>query len=494
MASSICWRCLTDASSQHTLRQAARHPPRTVYVPTLSFSTSPAPHGKPPNLKNTTSGAKVPPKKGAKTLIIGKKKVTPENRARRPAPGERKALRKRIVLSNVNALEVPGMQDISENNMFDGRLESQVLGFSGQLVDQLRAVEAFKSSQGWGLFRRPGTLMRRETLDMGKMIADMSSGDGPRKTVRRIVVGERGSGKSMMLLQAMTMAMLKGWTVINLPEAQDITIGHTPYQPLPASTPTQYIQPAYLSRLLRQIPTANPHLATLQLSQSTSQSTIPIPIAPNMSLARLASLGASDPDLAHPIFTVLITELLAPGRPPLFLGLDGLAHAMQPATGYTAPNMKPIHPHDLMILNWYLSFLCGGSSAAALPNGGIVMAATSQSNAPQIPALDLALSQLEGARTTRAGQTVARKERVPFMRYDERVLDALLKDGAGGGKIGVQRLQGLSKEEARGLLEYWARSGMVRERVSEGFVGEKWAVSGGGVVGELARAVVEMRV
>ncbi|KAI4196430.1 MAG: hypothetical protein LQ348_002309 [Seirophora lacunosa] len=222
-----------------------------------------------------------------------------------------------------------------------------------------------------------------------------------------------------------------------------------------------------------------------------------------MSLARLASLGASDPDLAHPIFTVLITELLAPGRPPLFLGLDGLAHAMQPATGYTAPNMKPIHPHDLMILNWYLSFLCGGSSsssssssssAAALPNGGIVMAATSQSNAPQVPALDLALSQLEGARTTSAGQMVARKERVPFMRYDERVLDALLKGGGGSGKIGVQRLQGLSKEEARGLLEYWARSGMVRERVSEGFVGEKWAVSGGGVVGELARAVVEMRV
>lgn len=102
--------------------------------------------------------------------------------------------------------------------MFDRRLEGQVLGLSGQLVDRLRAVEAFKPTQGWRLFRRPGTLMRRETLDMGKMIAEMSSGDGPRKTVRRVVGGERGSGKSMMLLQAMTMAMLKGWTVINLSE------------------------------------------------------------------------------------------------------------------------------------------------------------------------------------------------------------------------------------------------------------------------------------
>ncbi|KAI4130104.1 MAG: hypothetical protein LQ341_006499, partial [Variospora aurantia] len=184
----------------------------------LPFSTSPIPHRVPLNHKKAGSGPKVAPKKGTKTLIIGKKKFVPENRARRPAPGERKALRKRIVLSNVNALEVPGMQDIDEENMFDGRLEGHVLGFSGQLVDQLRAVEAFKSTQGWGLFRRPGTLMRRETLDLGKMIAEMSSGDGPRKTIRRVLVGERGSGKSMMLLQAMTMAMLKGWTVINLPE------------------------------------------------------------------------------------------------------------------------------------------------------------------------------------------------------------------------------------------------------------------------------------
>lgn len=268
---------------------------------------------------------------------------------------------------------------------------------------------------------------------------------------------------------------------------QDITLGHTPYQPLPGSSPTQYIQPAYLSRLLRQIFMANPHLANIELSQSPGHWNIPIPIPSNISLTRLASLGASDPDVAHPIFTLLVSEILAPGRPPVFFGLDGLAHAMQPGTGYTAPNMKPIHPHDLMILNWYLSFMSGKDS---LPNGGIVMAATSQSNAPQIPSLEVALSQLEGDRTTLAGQRVAKRERIPLMRYDERVLNALMHQN---GNISVQRLAGLSKEEARGLMEYWARSGMVRERVSEGFVGEKWALSGGGVIGELERAVVGMR-
>lgn len=140
-----------------------------------------------------------------------------------------------------------------------------------------------------------------------------------------------------------------------------------------------------------------------------------------------------------------------------------------------------------MILEWYFKFLAG---RRRLPNGGIVMAATSQSNAPKVPSLDLALSKLEGSVVTRAGQTVPQKERNPFMRYDERVMDTL-KPGRG---IQVQRLPGLSKEEARGLMEYWAKSGMVRERVSEGLVAEKWAVSGGGVVGELERAVIRMRV
>ncbi len=127
-------------------------------------------------------------------------------------------MRKRIVLSNVNALEVPAMENIDTENMFDRRLEGQVLRIPGPIVDRLRAVEAFKATQSWGFFRSPGTLMRRETVDMGEMISDMSEDERARKTVRRVLVGEKGSGKSIILLQAMTMAFLKGWTVINLPE------------------------------------------------------------------------------------------------------------------------------------------------------------------------------------------------------------------------------------------------------------------------------------
>lgn len=216
MPSSICWKCLSTTLTQ-PLRHGSIKPRIPIYLPTLAFSTTPSFQLPLPAKKS--SGVKVTPKKGTKSLVIKKGKFQAENRARRPAPGERKALRKRIVLSNVNALEVQGMQNIEVENMSDQRVEGQVLRLPGPIVDQLRAVEAFKPTQSWGLFQSPGTLMRRETVDMGKLIADMSGEEGgSRRTVKMVLVGEKGSGKSMMLLQAMTMAFLKGWTVINLPE------------------------------------------------------------------------------------------------------------------------------------------------------------------------------------------------------------------------------------------------------------------------------------
>ncbi len=81
--------------------------------------------------------------------------------------------------------------------------------------------------------------------------------------------------------------------------------------------------------------------------------------------------------------------------------------------------------------------------------------------------------------------------RNPFAAYDPRVLSVFESKPDG---LEVQRLAGLAKEETRGLLEYWARSGVLREKVSDGLVGEKWTLSGGGVIGELERASVRMKV
>jgi small subunit ribosomal protein S29 len=147
-------------------------------------------------------------------------RVKPRVVPKLPMIGERKALRKRIILSNTNALEVRGMQDLNVKNMADDDQIGQVLGLNGELLDQLREVKAFKPTQNWKMFRRPGTLMRRESVELGRTILDVKAGQAVEvsRTVRRIIVGSRSTGKSLMLLQAMSMAFMNQWVVINVPE------------------------------------------------------------------------------------------------------------------------------------------------------------------------------------------------------------------------------------------------------------------------------------
>lgn len=151
----------------------------------------------------------------AKTLKIKKKAFVKTGRP--PAPGERKAVRKRIVLSNSNALEVPTMVDMTAE--LDVAQVGTVIGLPGPLVDQLRAAEAFKTTQGWGLFRRPAMLVRKESVEIAKMIQEAQEA---KKTPLTIIDGERGAGKSMMLLQAMATAFLRGWIVLSIPEGKTL--------------------------------------------------------------------------------------------------------------------------------------------------------------------------------------------------------------------------------------------------------------------------------
>lgn len=222
MSLQTCWRCLARASSQsHPTRRPPQQPWTLYPASTATFTTSPSLSILPPKKKPRTGQAEKNVKgvKGVKGATFVKKKGRPQgvDRAKKPAIGERKAIRKRIVLSNTNALEVQGLNDITAQSMIDESLRGQVLGIPGPVVDQLRAVEAFKVAQGWPLFRRPAMLMRKDTLEMAREIEDIGARTQD-KTIRRVFVGERGSGKTVMLLQAMTMAFLKGWVVINIPE------------------------------------------------------------------------------------------------------------------------------------------------------------------------------------------------------------------------------------------------------------------------------------
>lgn len=123
------------------------------------------------------------------------------------------------------------------------------------------------------------------------------------------------------------------------------------------------------------------------------------------------------------------------------------------------------------------------SGQATLPNGGMILAATSGSNAPKSEAADFCIQCAEARRYS----PEAMPKWNPYRDADRRVMECL-RD------VDVLKAQGLSKQEARAIMEYYAESGMLRAKVDEPFVAEKWSLAGMGIVGELERTVVKMRV
>lgn len=188
--------------------------------------------------------------------------------------GERKVLRKNIVLSNTNApvlplpemvLDICGMEET----------EGTVFQIPDSVLDRLKALGAFKTGQHWPYFQRPSTLIRKGSVDIGKLIlwinggevaegvaanggevggeaaseevaegdiaeveaakgaaaeGEVTGGDiaeveavkgevanGQERYAARILDGTRGSGKSILLAQAMNWAIQSKWVVISIP-------------------------------------------------------------------------------------------------------------------------------------------------------------------------------------------------------------------------------------------------------------------------------------
>lgn len=202
-----CWRCFGKSRSP-------LFSPTSFYLSRLFTTCAPVqnPGGAPTFLRGNKDE-----KKGEPQKFIRRRAAKP--RPKKTAIGERAALRKRIVLSNNNAIAVEGVPEFGDELIQIEQLRAQVVSLPVSLVHRLRAVEAFKRTQSWGLFRNPAMLIRRETIEYFQLLDEISEQkEGSRRSMRKIILGERGCGKSMILLQAMAIAFLKDWVVINLPE------------------------------------------------------------------------------------------------------------------------------------------------------------------------------------------------------------------------------------------------------------------------------------
>ena len=416
----------------------------------------------------------IPPKKSRKRGQRGP--------ARKPFP-----LRP-VVLNNPNAIEVSGLPDLSPEHLRSGRnqevalaaSQGQVLGLNDSTVRTLTALQAFRPKQAWNQFRRPATLVRLETVKLAEDIAGIGRYD--KSVARKVVFGERGSGKSVLLLQAQAMASVNGWVVVHIPEGRDLIHGNTAYEPLSGPDGVTYVQPESTAQLLGNIALANHTLlSTIALRK---QHRLPIVVRPDTSLAEFAMMGAEDPPVAWSVWEAFWSELRMPSdgrqelaRPPVMYSMDGMNHVMG-MSHYLDPNVKPIHAHKLALVRHFASMLGGKLS---LPNGGAVVAATSASGTCVAATMEHCL---EAAFARQQGRVAPVWD--PWAAKDESVERSL--EG-----VQVIKSQGLSKAEARGLMEYYARNGVLRATVTDQLVGEAWTLAGSGIIGALEKGVVRLR-
>jgi len=302
----------------------------------------------------------------------------------------------------------------------------------------------------------------------------------------------------LMLLQAMSMAFLNNWVVINIPEGQDLIIAHSSYRPLPQTSDGQqlYTQPDLTSALLKRIAQSNKEVLS-KLTLAHQHPDFPTPLQENLSLYRLADRGVSNPSEAVDVFAALWKELTVPAanqpqpRPPILVSIDGLNHVMT-QSAYRAADYSKIHAHQFTLIRHFLSLLFGKKDVTLGPAGGMVLGATSGSNMPGNYTLDIALKQL-GARTSTppiAADSPDFPLPEPYQKLDKRVMDMFNTEE---GALQLKKLEGLSKAEAKGLLNYFARSGLLRTKITDEVVAEKWSLSSGGLVGFVEQAAVRTR-
>jgi small subunit ribosomal protein S29 len=255
-------------------------------------------------------------------------------------------------------------------------------------------------------------------------------------------------------------------------------MAQTEYSPVQGTEPPRYSQPIYIIKLLQATLKANPILKDLKLSKAHPGLSLHLP--PDATLADLAAL-VRDQDVAWPALKVFWEELTTvEGRPPVLLSLDGLVHIMG-VSAYRDPALNLIHAHDLTLVGLFADAISG---KAPLVNGGAVIGALTRGNCPNNPSVDLAIARAEA----RASGLEEPKADPWNKKYDARSLEAL-------GSIEALRLKGISRDEARVVMEYWAASGVLRSKVSEATIADKWTLGGNGVFGEMERiSLLNLRV
>ncbi|GFZ44547.1 hypothetical protein JCM24511_02270 [Saitozyma sp. JCM 24511] len=332
--------------------------------------------------------------------------------------------------------------------------------FPRQTIEQLRA---------FGLPRRlskdldspggPTSVVRQCTLDMAQRLDGIKSG---KKAAKWVLAGEKGSGRSTLLLQTASYALESGWIVLYVPHASEWINSSSPYRYSPSTS--TFHQPALASKLLGQLLSVNAEaLASVTLPKSVKLED-GREVSQGTNLAEVAKLGRSE-DVAVGVLDAVIGALAQQSEHPLLVAIDE-AQTLFSRSAYRTPDDEPVESYHLSTPLLFLDLIAGRKPFTS----GAILTSLSHSvpSYPFTPTLSSALS----LPTTQ-----------PLTPYTP--LEAVHHAHASAlEKIDVD---GLSTAEATGMFELAARKGWSRATGDEGFIAS--LIAAGGNTGEFARGL-----
>ncbi|EGG06776.1 uncharacterized protein MELLADRAFT_106244 [Melampsora larici-populina 98AG31] len=244
----------------------------------------------------------------------------------------------------------------------------------------LKAFERFSLPDSiavdWKPTPTPTTTMRKASVEMiSKLNNSISHKEGDPSVLT--LTGPPGSGKSTVMLQAVSHAVQQNWIVLYIPDVKSLVNGQYAYEYCPKNQ--IYHQNTLSVSILNTLKSSN--LGGINLDQEYKlygmkdekliESTEPIQVG--LPITNLIQIGIHQPHLAPKVLEIVLDVLAHQTLRPMLLALDGVQNLLKPS-GYKDGSFQDI---DSFVLNVPRALLRFARGSIRLKKGLTLLSASS---------------------------------------------------------------------------------------------------------------------